>query len=432
MRVTIVGAGYVGLVSAACLAELGHEVCCLDVDRDRIAMLRAGGVPIHEIGLEELIATNMASGDLRFEFDYSEAVPGSDVVILAVGTPPAPGGAADLSAVTAATRSIAKVMDSGTTVVVKSTVPVGTTQGVAEQISMIRPDIAFDVASNPEFLRQGSAVADFLEPSRIVVGTRSEQGAATMRRLYSKSIAAGAPTLFTGIETAELIKYASNAFLAVKLSFINEIADLCEEAGCDVGDVTTAMGLDPRIGNQFLAPGPGYGGSCLPKDTMALMETAWALGVHTRVVEAASDVNERRPARMGAKVESAVGGSVGGKRIGVLGLTFKAGTNDLRESPALAVIRWLLGRGAEVRAYDPHGMAAARDIVPGARFASDPYECARDADAVVILTEWSEFSSLDLSRLAASVAQPVIVDTRNLYDPAAMADAGFSYHSIGR
>lgn len=432
MRITMIGTGYAGLVTGACLADLGHDVTCLDIDRAKIVDLREGQLPIFEPGLNDFIDRNVTADRLRFEFEYSEAIPNAEVVIIAVGTPTSKTGQADISAVMRVTDSVAKLIEPGTTVVVKSTVPTGTTAEVADRIAQLRPDIDFDIASNPEFLRQGTAVDDFMRPDRIVVGTRNDATAEVMRKVYQPILSTGAPVVFTNIETAELIKYASNAFLAVKLSFVNEMANVCEEAGCDINDLTEALGLDPRIGEYYLSPGPGYGGSCLPKDAQALLHTTQVVGAPSRVVAAAIDVNSRRPARMADRIVAALGQPVQGKQIAALGLTFKANTDDLRESPAIEIIRSLIGQEAQVRAYDPEGMDRARQISKRVTFADDPYSCVEGADVVAILTEWAEFATLDLERIRGLVKNPVIVDLRNLYDPAEMERAGFTYHSIGR
>ncbi len=432
MRIAMVGAGYAGLVTGACLAELGHTVTCLDTDAQKVAVLRSGGITIFEKDLADYIQRNAAAARLDFTTDYAAAIPGSDVVMIAVGTPQSQRGSSDLSHVHDAVADVAKFLEPDMTIVIKSTVPVGTTAEVAERLASLRPGIDFEIASNPEFLRQGTAVDDFMHPDRIVVGTRTAAAAATLRELYQPILDAGAPKVFTNLETSELIKYASNAFLAVKLSFINEMADVCEQSGSNVGDLAAALSLDPRIGEHYLSPGPGYGGSCLPKDMQALLHTSRVAGVPSRVVAAAIDVNSARPANMAGKIEAAIGSPINGKRIAALGLTFKANTDDLRESPAIGIIRSLVGHGARVRVYDPEGMDAARSVISGVEFAKDVEECVEGADAVAILTEWNEFASLDLDRIHKLLAEPVVVDLRNLYDPADMNAAGLTYHSIGR
>jgi UDPglucose 6-dehydrogenase len=411
---------------------MGHIVTCLDTDHGKIQQLHAGRLPIFEPGLEDLVLRNKPADRLRFSEDYADAIPDAELVIIAVGTPTAAHGKADLTAIFLATEEIAKLMEPESTIVVKSTVPVGTTAEVASRIEEFRPGIAFEIANNPEFLRQGSAVEDFMRPSRIVVGSRSDQAAKTLRDLYQPILDGGTPSVFSNLETAELIKYASNSFLAVKLSFVNEMADVCEAAGCDIDQLTQALALDPRIGRHFLQPGPGYGGSCLPKDTQALLHTTQIVGAPSRVLAAAIDVNANRLKRMARKIVTATGGSVRGKQISVLGLTFKANTDDLRESPAIEIARSLVGHGARIRVYDPEGMDQARSLISGVEFAGDAYSCVEDADAVVILTEWDEFAALDLKRMRQLVAEPLIVDLRNIYDPAAVEEAGFTYRSVGR
>jgi len=432
MNITMIGTGYVGLTTGACLAELGHHVTCVDVDPTKIERLRAGEIPIFEPGLEELVLRNTAALRLRFTTDYAEAVPGADAVFLAVGTPSSVTGKADLAQVMGATDALAKLLEGGTTVVVKSTVPVGTTAEVAQRIADARPDLGFEIAANPEFLRQGAAVDDFMHPDRIVVGAGTIAAKHTLRHIYQPLLGAGAPGIFTNVETAELIKYASNAFLATKLSFINEIADLCELAGARVEDVAQGMGLDARIGPRFLNPGPGYGGSCLPKDTQALLHTSQVYGAPSRIVAAAVDVNAARRRRMADKVAAAAGGSLAASTVAVLGLAFKANTDDLRESPAVEIVRSLVGLGARIRAYDPEGMDNARRLLAGIDFATDPYDAMVGADVLVILTEWPEFATLDLHRVGELLSKPVIVDTRNLYDPGDVRSAGIEYHSVGR
>jgi UDPglucose 6-dehydrogenase len=432
MRIAMVGAGYAGLVTGVCLAELGHTVTCLDTDTRKIETLRSGGITIFEKDLADYIQRNTAAGRLEFTADSAAAIPGSDLVMIAVGTPQSQRGSSDLSHVHDAAADVAKFLEPGMTIVIKSTVPVGTTAEVAERLASLRPGVDFEIASNPEFLRQGTAVDDFMHPDRIVVGTRTERAANRLRELYQPILDSGAPAVFTNLETSELIKYASNAFLAVKLSFINEMADICEQSGSNVGDLTAALSLDPRIGKHFLSPGPGYGGSCLPKDMQALLHTSRVAGVPSRVVAAAIDVNSARPANMAGKIEAAIGSPVNGKHIAALGLTFKANTDDLRESPAIGIIRSLVGHGARVRVYDPEGMEAARSLISGVEFAENVDECLKGADAVAILTEWSEFASLDLDGIHKLLAEPVVVDLRNLYDPADMEAAGLTYHSIGR
>jgi len=426
VNITIIGTGYVGLVTAATLANAGNDVVALDVDEAKIRDLRDGRLPIFEPGLDELVAGGVAAGRLEFDADY-ERVAGAEVVFIAVGTPQRPDGTADLSQVEAATDAMAGHLAEGAVVAVKSTVPVGTTRTVAERLGS-----RASVAANPEFLREGSAVADAMHPDRIVIGAIDERGGRTLQTLYAHHAAAGVPILVTNPETAELIKYASNAFLSTKLSFINEVSDLCEVAGASIEDVARGIGLDPRIGPSFLRAGPGFGGSCLPKDLQALLHTGNRLGTPSRILRAALDVNEQRKRRMVDKVAATVGGDLNGVRIGALGLTYKANTDDLRESPAVEIVRLLHGRGALVRAYDPQGMPAAKRVMPGIEYAEDAYGAATGAQVVVILTEWPEFASLDMERLAGVMSSPVMVDLRNLIDPEVALRAGFRYSSLGR
>jgi len=432
MKLAVVGTGYVGLVTGSCLAELGHNVTCVDIDATKIGELNNGVVSIFEPGLTDLVERGRRAGRLRFTTDLGEAMPGSSAVFIAVGTPSDSSGRADLSQVTEAADGIAELMDPGTLVVVKSTVPVGTTRHVADQIHQTRPGVDFEIGANPEFLRQGVAVTDFMHPDRLVIGTATEAAEELLRHIYQPLIGAGVTTLFVGIETAELIKYASNSFLAIKLSFVNEVADLCEAAGANIDEVANGMGLDTRITHRFLSAGPGFGGSCLPKDTQALLHTSQVLGAPSRVVAAAVDANRDRKRHMANKIAAAAGGSVQGKTIAVLGLAFKANTDDLRESPAIAIVRSLIGLGATIRAYDPEAVDNARAVLPTIEYAADAYEAIDGADLLVIVTEWPEFATLDLSRVYTSMASPVIVDLRNLYNPSDMAELGFAYHSIGR
>jgi UDPglucose 6-dehydrogenase len=434
LNIAVIGTGYVGLTAAAAFAHLGHAVTGVDIDEERIAGLNGGIVPIFEPGLAELIDEGTAAGRLAFTTDHAAAVADADAVFVTVGSPTTPSGKADLSFVDAALEQIAPSLLEGTTVVIKSTVPVGTTERTRQILDELRPDLDLDVAANPEFLRQGRAVHDFLHPDRLVVGADGERAQATMRRLYDPLLEgeAAVDALFTDTATAELIKYGSNAFLAVKLSFINEMADLAEETGADIDDVARGIGLDPRIGPAFLQAGPGFGGSCLPKDTEALLFTGRSHGVSSRVVAAAIDVNEERKGQMISRIADAVGRPLADATIGVLGITFKAGTDDLRESPAVDIVRGLIGHGATVRVTDPEGMDAARAVLPTASYFDDPYGAIEGADAVVIATEWPEFAKLDLGRIADLAAQPVVVDLRNLLDPAEAAAAGLRYSSIGR
>ena len=434
LKIAVIGTGYVGLTAAAAFAHLGHEVAGVDIDEDRTAILNKGEVPIFEPGLAEMIEESTAEGRLRFGTDHAAAVGEADAVFVTVGSPTTASGQADLSYVEAAIAQIAPALREGVAVVIKSTVPVGTTARTRQLLAELRPGLDFDVVANPEFLRQGRAVYDFLHPDRLVVGADTDRGLATMRRVYEPMLAseAGVDAVFTDTATAELIKYGSNAFLAIKLSFINEMADLSEETGADIDDVALGIGLDPRIGPAFLQAGPGFGGSCLPKDTEALLFTGRSHGVSSRVVAAAIDVNEERKRQMIARIEAAVDGPLADATIAVLGITFKAGTDDLRESPAVDIVRGLIGRGATVKVTDPEGIEAAREILPAAKYYMDPYDAIAGADAVVIATEWPEFAKLDPTNIAALAARPVVVDLRNLMDPGEAAAAGLRYSSIGR
>lgn len=433
MRVTMVGAGYVGLVSGACFADFGHTVTCVDVDPQKIAALKAGRIPIFEPGLDALVEANICAERLSFTTDLAGAVGGAEVVFIAVGTPSRHGdGFADLSYVYKAARSIASAMTGYCVVVTKSTVPVGTGDEVERIIRETRPDAEFAVVSNPEFLREGAAIDDFKRPDRILIGTQDERATEVMRLLYSPLYLNRAPILTTSRRTAELTKYAANAFLATKVTFINEIASLCEEVGADVQDVALGMGLDNRIGGKFLHAGPGYGGSCFPKDTLALVKTAQEAGTPVRVVETVLAVNDQRKRAMARKVITACGGSVRGKTIAILGLTFKPDTDDMRDAPSLSIIAGLQDAGARICAYDPEGMGHARQLMPDIEYAADPYACAIDADAVVIVTEWNAFRALDLERLGASMAMRVMVDLRNVYGAEAVGAHAFHYVAVGR
>ncbi|CAN5613594.1 UDP-glucose 6-dehydrogenase [soil metagenome] len=433
MRITMIGSGYVGLVSGACFSDFGHDVVCVDKDEAKIAALKAGRMPIYEPGLEQLVAANVAAGRLTFTTDLTAAVDGADAIFIAVGTPSRRGdGHADLSYVFDATREIADAITGPTVVVTKSTVPVGTGDKVETILREMRPELEIAVVSNPEFLREGAAIGDFKRPDRIVIGSEDPRAQAVMRDVYRPLYLNESPILFTGRRTSELIKYAANAFLATKITFINEIADLCEAVGADVQDVSRGIGLDNRIGKKFLHAGPGYGGSCFPKDTLALLKTAEDFETPIRIVDAVVAVNDSRKRAMGRKVIAALGGEARGKTVAVLGLTFKPNTDDMRDAPALAVIQSLQDAGAIVRAYDPEGMDAAKTMLPGVEFAADAYAAAKGADAAVIVTEWDVFRALDLKRLAATMASPVLVDLRNIYSPATVEAAGFAYSSVGR
>lgn len=429
----MIGAGYVGLVSGACLADFGHDVICVDKDAGKIADLEANKMPIYEPGLAQLVKSNVEAGRLSFSLDLPAAVADADAIFIAVGTPSRRGdGHADLSYVFAATREIGAALTGPTVVVTKSTVPVGTGDEVERILREVAPGIDAAVVSNPEFLREGAAISDFKRPDRIVIGTTDERARGVMRAIYRPLYLNEAPLLFTARRTAELIKYAANAFLATKITFINEIADLCEQVDADVKDVARGIGLDNRIGPKFLHAGPGFGGSCFPKDTLALLKTAEDHESPMRIVEAVVQVNEQRKRAMGRKVIQAAGGDVRGKRVGVLGLTFKPNTDDMRDAPALAIVQTLLDAGAEVRAFDPEGMEAARPMLPDVTLVGDPYAAAEGADALVIVTEWDLFRALDLKRVARLMASPILVDLRNIYPPEEALAAGFSYTSIGR
>jgi UDPglucose 6-dehydrogenase len=433
MRVTMIGAGYVGLVSGACFADFGHVVTCVDRDRERIRKLKAGEMPIYEPGLDQLVAKNTREGRLSFADDAREAIANSDAVFIAVGTPSRRGdGHADLSYVFAAAEEIAELMHGYTVVVTKSTVPVGTGDHVESVIRARRPDADFSVVSNPEFLREGAAIDDFKRPDRVVVGADDQRAREVLRELYRPLFLNETPIVFTDRRTSELIKYAGNAFLAMKITFINEIADLCERVGADVQHVARGIGLDGRIGSKFLNAGPGYGGSCFPKDTIALVKTAQDNDAPLELVETTVRANDARKKRMAGKIIAAAGGSVAGKTVAILGLTFKPNTDDMREAPALDIIPALQAAGARVRAFDPEGMREACKLLPGVEFASGPYECLEDADAMAIVTEWDQFRALDLDRVKSALKTAVIVDLRNIYSKREMASRGFSYVSIGR
>ncbi|MGE5567083.1 MAG: UDP-glucose dehydrogenase family protein [Parcubacteria group bacterium] len=433
MRVAMIGTGYVGLVSGACFADFGHTVCCIDKDAGKIERLREGVMPIYEPGLDLLVAENVRAGRLSFATEAEEAVRNADAVFIAVGTPSRRGdGHADLSYVYAAAEEIARLMDGFTVVVTKSTVPVGTGDEIEEIIRKARPDAKFAVVSNPEFLREGAAIEDFKRPDRVVVGTEDPRAREVLTELYRPLYLNETPIVFTGRRTSELIKYAANAFLAMKITFINEVADLCEAVGADVQQVARGIGLDNRIGAKFLHAGPGYGGSCFPKDTLALVRTATAAGSPIELVETTVRVNDQRKKAMARKVADALGGELSGKRIGVLGLTFKPNTDDMREAPSLDIIPALQGMGAQVSAFDPQGMHEAESLLPNVRFSAGPYEVAEGADALLILTEWDQFRALDLDRVKLLMSQPIVVDLRNVYRPDDMRARGFTYVSIGR
>ena len=433
MQIAMIGTGYVGLVSGACFSEFGIDVNCVDMDAEKVARLDDGIMPIYEPGLEALVASNVSSGRLSFTTDLAAAVSSSDAVFIAVGTPSRRGdGHADLSYVHGAASQIAEALDGYTVVVTKSTVPVGTGNDVERIIRETRPDAEYDVVSNPEFLREGSAIEDFMRPDRVVIGTDSEDAKGLMRALYRPLSLIETPILFTNRETAELIKYATNAFLATKISFINELADLCEVVGADVRDVSRGMGADGRIGSKFLHPGPGYGGSCFPKDTLALVRTAQEAGAPIRIVEAVVDINIERKKSMAKRVLTACGGSVGGKSIAVLGLTFKPNTDDMRESPSLDIVPALQAAGANVRAFDPAGMEEAKKFLDDVTWCTDAYDALNGTDAVVIVTEWNEFRSLDFDRMKETMKSPILVDLRNIYNAEHVVSSGIVYSCLGR
>ncbi|MFQ5563050.1 MAG: UDP-glucose dehydrogenase family protein [Parvularculaceae bacterium] len=433
MRVTMIGAGYVGLVSGACFADFGHDVVCVDKDRSKIAMLEAGEMPIYEPGLEGLVSENVKAGRLSFSRDLAAAAAGSDAVFIAVGTPSRRGdGFADLSYVYAAAEELAKVLDGYTVIVTKSTVPVGTGAEVEAILKKARPDADFSVVSNPEFLREGAAIEDFKRPDRVVVGAEDERACAVMRELYRPLYLNETPILFTNRTTSELIKYAANAFLATKITFINEMANLCEKVGANVQEVARGIGHDRRIGSKFLHAGPGYGGSCFPKDTLALVRTAQEEGAPTKIVEAVVEINAHRKKQMAERVLTACGGSVDGKTVAVLGLTFKPNTDDMRDSPSLDIVPALQRAGAKIRAFDPAGMKEAAGLLENVDFCDGPYQTLENADAVVIVTEWDEFRALDLDRVKSLMTSPKMIDLRNIYTPSFMTERGIDYHSIGR
>ena len=433
MRIAVIGSGYVGLVSGACFSEFGVEGTCVDQDAGKIEGLMRGDMPIYEPGLDQLVATNVAARRLSFTTDLAAAVKQADAVFIAVGTPSRRGdGHADLSYVFAAAEEVARALDGYTVVVTKSTVPVGTGRKVSEILHRVRPDGSFDVVSNPEFLREGSAIGDFMRPDRVVIGAESEPARAVMRELYRPLFLNETPILFTTIETAELTKYAANSFLATKISFINEIADLCEKVGADVQDVAKGIGLDGRIGRKFLHAGPGYGGSCFPKDCLALVKTAQESHAPLSIVEAVIRVNENRKAAMAERIIHACAGSVKGKTLAILGVTFKPNTDDMRDSPSLVIIPALQRAGASIRAFDPEGMEEAAKLLQNVDFVTDAYDAMAGADALVILTEWNEFRALDLPRVKSLLRTPTVVDLRNIYKSEDMSSAGFYYESVGR
>ena len=433
MHVTMIGSGYVGLVSGACLADFGHDVVCVDKDERKIAALLEGRMPIYEPGLDQLVATNVAAGRLHFTTDLKQAVANADAVFIAVGTPSRRGdGHADLSYVHAAAREIGEALQGYTVIVTKSTVPVGTGDEVERIVREANPDADFAVVSNPEFLREGAAISDFKRPDRIVIGSEDERATQVMRAIYRPLYLNSSPLIVMSRRGAELTKYAANAFLATKITFINEIADLCERVGADVQDVARGVGLDGRIGSKFLHAGPGYGGSCFPKDTLALLKTSQDYDAPQRIVEAVVAVNDNRKRAMGRKVIQAMGGDVRGKTIAILGLTFKPNTDDMRDSPAIAVIQTLQDAGATIRAYDPEGMEQARLVLDGVEYCDGPYEALTGADGAAIVTEWDAFRALDLERVKSLLSQPILVDLRNIYPRAEVEAAGLQYTGVGR
>ena len=433
MRVVMVGTGYVGLVSGVCFADFGHDVICVDKDPKKIATLNSGGIPIYEPGLEDLVAKNVKAERLHFTTDLKAAMKGADAVFIAVGTPSRRGdGYADLSYVYAATEEIAQYIEGFTVIVTKSTVPVGTGDEVEKILTKHHETDSFAVVSNPEFLREGAAITDFKRPDRVVVGTENEQAKEVMRALYRPLYINETPILFTSRRTSELIKYAANSFLATKITFINEMADLCEAVGANVQEVAKGIGLDKRIGAKFLHAGPGYGGSCFPKDTLALTRTAEEANVSLSIVSSVVNANEARKRRMANKVIDALGGDLTGKTIAVLGLAFKPNTDDMRDAPSLTIIPRLQDKGAVIQAYDPEAMNEAKALLKDVSYKEGPYPCIEGADALIIITEWDEFRALDMQRVKAALTAPDVIDLRNIYKPSAMQDAGFNYTSVGR
>jgi len=433
MHIAIIGTGYVGLVSGACFSEFGVDVTCVDKDADKIEKLENNVMPIYEPGLDDLVAKNVEAGRLAFTTELAPAVAAADAVFIAVGTPSRRGdGHADLSYVYGAAEEIAQALDGYTVVVTKSTVPVGTGREVEAIVERVRPEADCDVVSNPEFLREGSAIEDFMRPDRVVIGTKSERAMEVMRELYRPLFLNETPILFTSRQTAEMIKYAANTFLATKITFINEVADLCEKLDADIQDVARGIGLDGRIGSKFLHAGPGYGGSCFPKDTLALVRTAASSGSPLRIVETVVDINDQRKKRMAEKVIEACGGSVDGKTIAALGLTFKPNTDDMREAPSLDIVAGLQAAGATVRAYDPEGMDEAKHMMNGVVWCDGTYETLEGADAMVIITEWNEFRGIDMDRAKELMTAPIMVDLRNIYNPEEVVGHGFDYTCVGR
>ncbi len=431
MHIAVIGTGYVGLVTGTCFAEFGVDVTCVDIDEAKINSLREGRVPIYEPGLDDLVAKNARAGRLTFTTDIRAAVEQSLVIFLAVGTPPRADGSANLEFIEEAARSVARHVNGYKVVVTKSTVPVGTGERLRRLILEERPEAKFGIVSNPEFLREGAAIGDFMRPDRVVIGSRDDEAVAIMKDLYRPLYLIETPFVITSVEAAELTKYAANAFLATKISFINEIANLCDMIGCDVHDVARAVGMDGRIGRKFLHPGPGFGGSCFPKDTTALVSIAREYGADSLIVEAVVEVNQLQRKRMVEKIERLVG-DLKGKTVAVLGLAFKPGTDDMRDAPAIDIIPALVGRGARVRAYDPVAMDAARKFLPEIEYAAGEYEAVEGADALVFMTEWNEFRALDMEKIRTLMRAPKVIDLRNIYEPADMRALGFEYAGVGR
>jgi len=435
MKITMIGTGYVGLVTGTCFAEFGHHVICVDKVSEKIEKLKQGTIPIYEPGLEALVAKNVDNGHLSFTTDLAESVASAEAVFLAVGTPSSRrgDGYADLSYIYEATKEVARYLEGYTIIVDKSTVPVGTARQVARIISEANPGADFDVASNPEFLREGAAITDFMRPDRVVIGVESDRAETVLRAIYQPLFLQETPIVKTDIETAELTKYAANAFLATKISFINEMSMLCDEIGADVVALARGIGMDGRIGSKFLHPGPGYGGSCFPKDTLALMRIAQENGQSLRIVEAAVEANSAQKAKMVKKIRDILGGSEAGKTIAVLGLTFKPETDDMRDSPAITIIPALMEKGAKIKAHDPQGSEEAKKVLPaGIEYTENAYDAISDSDAVILMTEWNQYRALDFDRLKEIMKEPVFIDLRNVYDPASLKENGFTYIGVGR
>ena len=432
MHISVIGTGYVGLVTGACFAEFGVDVTCVDVDSEKVERLNRGEIPIYEPGLDKIVEKNTDAGRLHFTTDIKSAVESALVVFLAVGTPPQADGSPDMSFYRQAAKEVAEAMNGYKVLVTKSTVPVGTGKWLKQFVSEnLKTDTEFGIASNPEFLREGAAIQDFMRPDRVVIGSNDERAIDVMKDLYRPLYLIETPVVITSLEAAELIKYAANAFLATKITFINEIANLCDAIGCDVHDVARGMGMDNRIGRKFLHPGPGYGGSCFPKDTRALTTVADSYGIETRIVDAVVEANERQREAMIPKIEKLLGG-MDGKQIGVLGLSFKPETDDMRESPAIDIIKSLVERGAQVKAFDPVAIEEARHCLPEIEYADDEYDAIKDADILVIITEWNQFRALDMEKVKSLLRSPKIADLRNIYEPADMKDMGFEYVGVGR